>query len=409
MKCLGASSNLEPIETALHQAKDELSSQIQTGLSEMVGTVNSIVQRTLNLDTEAATTSKRGTPKEQPPAPMAMPTATRSSKRTRNKEEIGPPSRRNHPNINTDGQMDETQDQTKHDQDQKDQEEGLSDADADHVHSEEQNAVAEPRQKRTTPGRVRSSKRVRDQDEEARPTEQDRTDEEEDKDQHDVNGEPGPKTEPRQTRTRLHVTAKPSVQGKEPAKPLALTLKPKLERHPAKKTKRLASSKIFVDLDEDRIVNRNDPPFILKAYNNETVADVADLLKVDVGSILWLNPGLNKYAREHQPLNPGTTIELPFVDTMRWKNVPRIISRLVPNLRQASDKAIRDLQADEEEYSVEKILRSDMVDGVKQYYVRWKGYGENDDTWEPATNLQNCPRAIADYEKMVAAAARGHV
>ena len=45
--------------------------------------------------------------------------------------------------------------------------------------------------------------------------------------------------------------------------------------------------------------------------------------------------------------------------------------------------------SDDDEYEVESILARRTVDGVVQYLVRWKGYGADDDTWEPSTHLPN--------------------
>lgn len=33
------------------------------------------------------------------------------------------------------------------------------------------------------------------------------------------------------------------------------------------------------------------------------------------------------------------------------------------------------------------------------YKVRWKGYGPEDDTWEPKQNLESCQDMIEDYER----------
>lgn len=41
-----------------------------------------------------------------------------------------------------------------------------------------------------------------------------------------------------------------------------------------------------------------------------------------------------------------------------------------------------------EEYVVEKILDHRWImNGTKQFYLKWKGYPESCNTWEPAENL----------------------
>ena len=44
----------------------------------------------------------------------------------------------------------------------------------------------------------------------------------------------------------------------------------------------------------------------------------------------------------------------------------------------------------EEEFKVETILDSAIKDGKLKYLVRWKGYDDGNNTWEPAANLGNC-------------------
>jgi transposase InsO family protein len=58
-----------------------------------------------------------------------------------------------------------------------------------------------------------------------------------------------------------------------------------------------------------------------------------------------------------------------------------------------SDEMLR-----EEEWEVEKIIGKRMRRGRKEYKVHWMEYGSEDDSWEPATNL-NCPEKITEYEK----------
>lgn len=51
----------------------------------------------------------------------------------------------------------------------------------------------------------------------------------------------------------------------------------------------------------------------------------------------------------------------------------------------------------EEEYEVERILDTEQKDGKIKYLVRWKGYGPNDDTWEPVKNLQHSQQLVRQF------------
>ena len=51
-------------------------------------------------------------------------------------------------------------------------------------------------------------------------------------------------------------------------------------------------------------------------------------------------------------------------------------------------------------YIVDRILSKRFVNGKVQYYLKWLGYPDSENTWEPKENLK-CPSLIYEFEKQL--------
>ncbi|KAG2937915.1 hypothetical protein PC121_g11030 [Phytophthora cactorum] len=54
----------------------------------------------------------------------------------------------------------------------------------------------------------------------------------------------------------------------------------------------------------------------------------------------------------------------------------------------------------ETHYHVERVVRERRLDGKRQLPVKWRGYPDSQNLWEPIEQLQaDCPKAVAIWEQ----------
>ncbi|KAF8688056.1 hypothetical protein RHS03_09828, partial [Rhizoctonia solani] len=98
--------------------------------------------------------------------------------------------------------------------------------------------------------------------------------------------------------------------------------------------------------------------------------------------------------------NRAYCLELP--STMRIHNVfyVGLLSKVKRDKKQAIENRPPPVTMDgEEEYKVEGITNAKERDGKWFFQVKWKGYGSEENTWEPQENLKNAKKVLRKYEE----------
>jgi hypothetical protein len=63
-------------------------------------------------------------------------------------------------------------------------------------------------------------------------------------------------------------------------------------------------------------------------------------------------------------------------------------------------------ELEDDEYIAEKIVADRLMSGKREYLVKWQGYADKYNTWEPLENLANLTDEIAAFQSAKDAAGR---
>ena len=75
------------------------------------------------------------------------------------------------------------------------------------------------------------------------------------------------------------------------------------------------------------------------------------------------------------------------------------ISLLEPAPKNAKIPTDIEVEPDEGEYEVEEILDRRVKGRQEEYLIKWKGYDDSENTWEPRKHLRNCPEKLHQFHQ----------
>lgn len=112
-------------------------------------------------------------------------------------------------------------------------------------------------------------------------------------------------------------------------------------------------------------------------------------------------PSRNRHSQKETTENSTLKSEIEDTQAVDREEENKNVGKAGPSKRlkkedQKTSSLIKQEGNNEKEYEVEKIVSQRTIKGQRQFLVRWKGYGEDSDTWEQEKDL-SCPELIEEF------------
>lgn len=102
---------------------------------------------------------------------------------------------------------------------------------------------------------------------------------------------------------------------------------------------------------------------------------------------LWNSPGFTDAAERRAAQDASEPPLLDQTTTKRGRPIKRIIPRRLSRGSSSSESDSSEMDV----FEVEGVLKERRRNGETEYLVKWEGYGDESNTWEPERNLEACP------------------
>lgn len=165
-----------------------------------------------------------------------------------------------------------------------------------------------------------------------------------------------------------------------------------------------AAPKLFINVDlKQKLLDSNKNELLSVCYSN---IHLDMTIRVDSKNYEFRGTFINVIngLKQIKPLDIDSSHNLSSVFTSINKLMFVIMTLIIDQLKLACIKHMSinflDVITDDEvkdEYEVESIVDRKVENRKIQYLVKWKGYDDSQNSWEPRENLANCEELIESY------------